>query len=85
MLVQVLHDFKLLPSSIATTGRKRISDLGRTEENPRGTAPDYSKMNYEELRHLADNSPAADKMSDEEYESLSIELWRKFSVEQGLK
>jgi hypothetical protein len=39
-------------------------------------------MNYEELRRLADNDPIADKMSNEEYESLSVELWRKFSAEK---
>jgi len=45
---------------------------------------DYSRMSYEALRQLADNDAIADKMSDEEYESLSIELWRKFSVERGI-
>ncbi len=86
MLVQVLHEFRLLPSGIATAWRKRTSDLGSTDARPQDTtSADYSKMNYEQLRQLADNSPVADNLSDEEYESLSIELWRKFSVEQGLK
>ena len=43
---------------------------------------DYSRMSYEELRTIADNDSIADSMSDEEYESLSNELWRKFSVER---
>jgi len=45
---------------------------------------DYSKMSYEALRQLANNDSVADKMSDEEYESLSIELWKKFGVERAL-
>ncbi|HXX01844.1 MAG TPA: hypothetical protein VEJ00_11550 [Candidatus Acidoferrales bacterium] len=45
---------------------------------------DYSKMSYEALSQLANNDSIADKMSDEEYESLSIELWRKFGVERAL-
>lgn len=45
---------------------------------------EYSKMSYEALRKIADNDSVADNMSDEEYESLSIELWRKFSVENGI-
>jgi hypothetical protein len=45
---------------------------------------EYSKMSYEALRKIADNDSIADNMSDEEYESLSIELWRKFSAERGI-
>jgi hypothetical protein len=43
---------------------------------------DYSRMNYEELRKIADNDSIADKMSEEEYESLSVELWKKFRLEK---
>jgi hypothetical protein len=42
-------------------------------------------MSYEELRKIADNDPVADRMSNEDYESLSVELWRKFSLEKGLR
>lgn len=45
---------------------------------------DYSKMTYNELRDIADNDAIADSMSNEDYESLSVELWRKFSAERGL-
>ncbi len=45
-------------------------------------AIDYSRMSYEELRMLADNDSIADKMSNEEYESLSVALWKKFSAEK---
>jgi hypothetical protein len=68
-LIEVLREFKL-----------RKNDIAR-----RTTATDYSRMNYEELRKIADNDPIADCMSNEEYESLSVEMWRKFSVENGLK
>jgi hypothetical protein len=86
-LVEVLHDFRLRHSDIARRWWKQISDLGRTEERQhRGTtAADYSRMNYEELRKIAGNDFVAESMSNEEYESLSIELWRKFSVEKVLK
>jgi hypothetical protein len=39
-------------------------------------------MNYEELRKIADNDSIADKMSNEEYESLSVQMWRKFRAEE---
>lgn len=53
------------------------------ERQPKKTnAIDYSRMSYEELRMIADNDSIADKMSDEEYESLSLALWRKFSAEK---
>jgi hypothetical protein len=42
-------------------------------------------MNYAQLRKIADNDLIAENMSSEEYEALSIALWRKFSVENGLK
>jgi hypothetical protein len=50
-----------------------------------GRSADYTTMKYEELRRIADNDAIADAMSDEEYESLSAEMWRKFSLEQGLR
>jgi len=43
----------------------------------------YSRMSYEQLRKIVDDD-SADDMPDEEYESLSAELWRKFSVEKGI-
>lgn len=43
---------------------------------------DYSAMNYDELRRIADNDAIADRMSEEEYEALSVELWRKFGLEK---
>jgi hypothetical protein len=43
---------------------------------------DYSKMSYDQLRKLADNDAIADRMSDEEYEALSSELWKKFGLEK---
>lgn len=46
---------------------------------------DYSRMSYEQLRTIADNDAVADRMSDEEYEALSVQMWRKFGVEQGLR
>jgi hypothetical protein len=49
------------------------------------TVTDYSRMNYEELRRIADNDSIADKMSEEEYESLSIELWKKFRLEKIIR
>lgn len=44
----------------------------------------YSRMSYEQLRKIADDDSIADNIADEEYESLSVELWRKFSVEKGI-
>jgi hypothetical protein len=43
---------------------------------------DYSKMSYAQLRTIADNDAIADRMSDEEYEALSSELWKKFGIEK---
>ena len=44
----------------------------------------YSIMSYEQLRKIVDDDSIADKIADEEYESLSAELWRKFGVEKGI-
>jgi hypothetical protein len=46
---------------------------------------DYSRMSYDQLRRIADNDAVADRMSEEEYEALSVQMWRKFSVEQGIR
>jgi hypothetical protein len=46
---------------------------------------DYSKMSYEQLRTIADNDSLADRMSEEEYEALSVQMWRKFGMEQGIR
>jgi len=81
MLVEVLQEFKLRTSDIAKTWRGHISELEGPEEHRHKTiTTDYSRMNYEELRQIADNDPIADRMSHEEYETLSVELWRKFSA-----
>jgi hypothetical protein len=45
---------------------------------------DYSGMSYAELVKVANNDAIADAMSEEEYESLSVELWRKFAVEKRI-
>jgi hypothetical protein len=45
----------------------------------------YSRMSHDELRGIADNDSLAESMSEEEYETLSVELWRKFSMEKGLR
>jgi hypothetical protein len=83
-LVEVLHEFKVRTSGLAEKWGKQSSEVGRSEERPhkRTQAIDYSRMNYEELRTMADSDSIADKMSEEEYESLSVELWRKFSLEK---
>jgi hypothetical protein len=80
-LVDVLHELNLRKSDIAKNWWKQLSDLGRAKER-KTTAPDYSRMNYEELRKIAENDSIADSMSDEEYGSLSIQMWRKFSAEK---
>jgi hypothetical protein len=79
-----LHEFKLRTSIISKTRQGQISDLGRIEkrQHKRTGAIDYSRMNYEELLKIADNDAIADKMSNEEYESLSVELWKRFSIEK---
>lgn len=79
-LVEVLEKFKLRKSNAGSTRRKQISDV----EVPL-VAGSYSKMNYEQLRRIAGDDVLAADMSNEEYEALSIAMWRKFSVENGLK
>jgi hypothetical protein len=51
----------------------------------RRTPTDYSAMKYEELRRIANDDAIAESMSDEEYESLSAVMWKKFSAEKGLR
>lgn len=46
---------------------------------------DYSRMSYEQLRKIADDDVMAEKMSEEEYEALSVQLWRKFGIENGIR
>ena len=81
-LVEVLQEFKLRTSDIAKTWRGEISEVGSAEQQTKRVATDYSRMKYEELRGIADNDSIADKMSHEEYESLSVELWKNFSAEK---
>jgi hypothetical protein len=45
---------------------------------------DYSKLSYQELCKIANNDAIADGMSEEEYETLSRELWKKFRVEKRI-
>lgn len=79
-LVEVLEKFKPRKSNAASKWRKQISDI----EAPIA-ASRYSRMNYEQLRRIADDDVLAENISNEEYEALSIVMWRKFTVENGLK
>jgi len=82
-LVEVVQEFKLRTGVIAKTWRRPVSEIeGPEERQHKRIATDYSRMNYEELRKIADTDPIADQMSNDEYESLSVELWRKFSAEK---
>jgi hypothetical protein len=45
---------------------------------------DYSKLSYQELCQMANNDAIADSLSEEEYEKLSRELWKKFRVEKRI-
>jgi hypothetical protein len=82
-VIEVLRGFKPRKRHITKEVPGKDSDLELSTSQR--TATDYSRMNYEQLRKIADNDAIADKMSDEEYESLSIELWREFSLEKVLK
>jgi hypothetical protein len=79
-LVEALHEFKLRKGNVAGKLRNRISNA---EDNRKANG--YSRMNYEQLRKIADNDLIAENVSNEEYEALSVAMWRKFSVENGLK
>jgi hypothetical protein len=43
---------------------------------------DYSKLSYQELCRIANDDAIAQSMSEEEYERLSRELWKKFRIEK---
>jgi hypothetical protein len=45
---------------------------------------DYSQLSYQELCKIANNDAIADSMSEEDYERLSRELWKKFRVEKRI-
>jgi hypothetical protein len=45
---------------------------------------DYSTLNYQQLLRIANNDSIAASMSEEEYESLSSELWKKFRAEKRI-
>jgi hypothetical protein len=45
---------------------------------------DYSQLSYRELCAIANNDAIADGMSEEEYERLSREIWKKFRVENRI-
>lgn len=45
---------------------------------------DYSRMSYQELCKIANDDAVADSMSEEQYEALSIYLWKKFRVEKRI-
>ena len=83
-LVEILHELKAGTSDLAKTWGKQSSELGRTEERQHKTTDsiNYSRMSYEELRTIADNDSIAEEMSSEQYESLSVELWKNFSAEK---
>ena len=79
-LVEALRELKFRKSSALSKWQEQISDA----ESHR-TSTNYSRMNYEQLRKIADNDILAENMSNEEYEALSVAMWRKFSAENGLK
>jgi hypothetical protein len=63
-----------------------VSYLGHKSPPAKAAAmTDYSKMSYQQLRSIADNDAIAQQMSEEEYEALSIQMWRKFGIEQGIR
>jgi len=72
-LIELLRELRVRTASL-------IQGNSRTVDKRRST--DYSRMSYDALRKIADNDAVAESMSDEEYESLSVELWRKFSAEK---
>jgi hypothetical protein len=78
-----MPEFNLRKSNKVRERRNQNSDL--ESNNKSLTAANYSRMNYEQLRKIADNDVVAANMSNEQYEALSIAMWRKFSVENGLK
>lgn len=41
-------------------------------------------MSYADLVRIANNDALAEGMSEEEYEALSVELWRKFALEHRI-
>lgn len=45
---------------------------------------DYSKLNYQQLVHIANDDSIAASMSEHEYESLSSEIWKKFKAEKQI-
>jgi len=72
-LIELLREFRVGTTSLIRGASRTVNNRGMT---------DYSRMTYDALRKIADNDAIADKMSNEEYESLSTELWRKFSAEK---
>ena len=74
-VIELLRKFKAGVTSLIWRPSK---DLAKGKTN------DYSRMTYDALRKIADNDAVADNMSEGEYESLSVELWRKFSAEKRL-
>jgi hypothetical protein len=79
-LAEALREFKLHKSNALCKWQEQISNV---EALPTSTR--YSRMNYEQLRKIADDDILAANISNEEYEALSVAMWRKFSVENGLK
>jgi hypothetical protein len=79
ILVGALREFKLRKSNVSKW-QEQISGI----ESHR-TSTSYSRMNYEQLRKIADDDILAANMSNEEYEALSVAMWRKFGAENGLK
>ncbi|MGD0270246.1 MAG: hypothetical protein ABSB14_14360 [Candidatus Sulfotelmatobacter sp.] len=79
-IVEAIQEFRLRKNNVASKFQKQISDV---EALPTSTS--YSRMNYERLRKIADDDILAANMSNEEYEALSVAMWRRFSAENGLK
>jgi hypothetical protein len=48
------------------------------------TMTDYSKLSYQELCKIANNDEIAEAMPEEEYETLSREMWKKFRIEKRI-
>jgi hypothetical protein len=81
---EILEQFGLRRKDITSTWLERIARSERAEQDRLGktTAREFLSMRYEDLRTIADTDAIADRMSEDEYESLSLELWKKFRAER---
>lgn len=78
--VEALREFNFRKSNAVSEWQEQISGA-----ESHLTSSNYSRMNYEQLRKIADDDVLAENMSNDEYEALSVAMWRKFSAENGLK